>query len=167
MSKYDLGIQDLARQASTLIDAIKLTHRNDNVRQSRLDNDTRATSLTVVQQAIEVLEAMKAVLNPEYTLSLRYLDCCSVDYLADHFNGNEEELISIDIQDSYLDIELALLTELENLTKYLHEITEVKKSKLTSKVSKAAEADVRYVKSTLDVGEDLPEDIRLWFVLTW
>lgn len=169
MSKYDLGIQDLAHQAGVLIDAIKLLHRNENVATKPMDDATRASSIELVQNAVELLEEMKTVLDPEYTLALRYIGCCSVDYLTDHLNGDSEELISIDIQTemTHYDIELALITELENLSKYPRQITGTKQSELTSELSKSAEMDLQHVKDCLEEGEELPDDARLWFGLTW
>jgi hypothetical protein len=170
MSKHDLGIQDLARQAGVLIDAIKLLHRNENIATARLDDATRASTYVSVINTIELLEEMKTVLDPEYTLSLRYLDCCSVDWLTDHLNGDEEALISIGVNSGLakLEIESALIDQLEGLSKYPLSLSQSKLSELSSGVSATAlEAFNDYLLLVDNHDCDYLDNVRLWFAFTW
>jgi hypothetical protein len=171
MSRYDLGIKELAQQAGTLIDAIKFLHRNEDVATSRLDDATRASTLTSCITAIQTLEEMKAVLHPEYTLSLRAIECCPVDYLTDHLNGDGEELISIPAMImNRLDIESLLIDALLLNEKY-GDISESKLSELASSVSENAWIVLARTLSFTDGDHDYDEeafsDTRLWFALTW
>lgn len=170
MSKYDLGIKDLARQAAVLIDAVKLLHRNENVATRPMDDATRASSIAAINNAIELLEEIKTVLDPEYTLALRYIDCCDVDCIRDHLNGDSEALVSISVNSGLarFDIESALIDALEDLSKYPLTLSQPKLSELTSEVSTLAFSRFSYCMEVVDNrDDDYLDDVRLWFALTW
>lgn len=167
MSKYDLGIQELAHQSGVLVDAIKLLHRNENVATSRMDDVTRANTVALAHELSEQVKDLLSRLDPEYTLNLQVFGCCSVDYLTDHLNGDEEELISLPvILMSQLDIESLLIDEVSCNKKYGY-ITETTLSKLVSAVSGDAWHVLAVTLGAIDGDESAWDDLRLWFALTW
>lgn len=103
----------------------------------------------------------------KYTLALRYIGCCSVDYLTDHLNGDHEELVCIDAHEQMTPFDIATMIREELLcNEKCGDISEAKLSELVSAVCGDA---WRSLIQTLVVADDstLPEDTRLWFALTW